>query len=157
MYQTILSTQKPLSFREALGLLTNINVSYDEWGNLPFMALIKPSTRYKELLKPLNLCQYLTDRSVEILKKNIIRNDRRDRMAQILKKPKKSSWGTLQRHGLFVDKIQYQLDNLRHQDYYTLALEFFEQQGWSVIKEQTLTRHDVSMTNFLMEYWHPKW
>lgn len=32
-----------------------------------------------------------------------------------------------------------------------LARQFFERQGWSVIKEQTLTRHDVSMTNFLME------
>lgn len=31
------------------------------------------------------------------------------------------------------------------------ARRFFERQGWSVVKEQTATRRDVSMTNFLME------
>ena len=31
------------------------------------------------------------------------------------------------------------------------ARQFFEQQGWSVIKEQTVTRNGVSMTNFAME------
>ncbi|MEE8296943.1 MAG: GNAT family N-acetyltransferase, partial [Hyphomicrobium sp.] len=31
------------------------------------------------------------------------------------------------------------------------ARRFFERRGWSVVKEQTITRRDVSMTNFLME------
>ena len=32
-----------------------------------------------------------------------------------------------------------------------LARPFFERQGWSVIKEQTVIRNDVELTNFVME------
>jgi hypothetical protein len=127
-----LTTSEPLSFREALGILTDINVSYDEWGDLPFITLIKPPAGKKNFPDLETIVEMVNQRSVKILADNIKRNDRRDRTARRVGNLKKGSWSTIQRKGLLVGKVQYRLDNLSTRHYFDQALASIRDCGWSM-------------------------
>ena len=129
-----LTTKEPLSFREALGILVDINVSHDEWGNLPFISMVKPPAGQKEFPDPVMVCKMVSERSVEVLANNFNWNDRRDRLAVREGKPRKNSWDTIQRKGLLRDKIQYRLNKVSTEEIFRKALLVIRKTDWKPIK-----------------------
>jgi len=133
-----LTIRESLSFREALGILVDINVSHDEWGDLPLIAMVKPPTGQDSFPDPVALCKKISERSVKVLKEYFMRNDRRDRVAAKQGKPRKNSWNTIQRRGLLTDKVQYRLTKLSTRKIFDKALAVVQKAGWNPHSHQWL-------------------
>lgn len=102
----ILTTQQPLSFRQALTLLANINVSYQKCYESDFVTLVqRPYNR--PLPSPEEICELIAQQNFKSLANDIKRSDRQDRKGKRSRRQKMSSWSLVQRRGLLSGQHRY--------------------------------------------------
>jgi len=122
MTAKILTTNEPLTFRQALAVLSDVTVSYGAFEEETCLFVAKGPYK-KPLPTSEEICTTISARNVESLKKSILRAERQDRKGERHHKEKMKSWGLNQRRGLLSGKIRYQSDQLtvkeRYESFYT--------------------------------------
>lgn len=106
MTSKIITTTKPLTFRQALAILADINVSYGIFNTHDFVALVK--TPYKQAMpSPEEICELIAQRNAKSLANDIKRSERQDRKGERLKRTKMKAWSTIQRRELLIGQRRY--------------------------------------------------
>ena len=80
MTSKVLTTKAPLTFRQALAILSDISVSYGIFEDDTFLALVKRPYN-QSLPSPEEICELIAHRNFESLANAIKRSDRQDRRA----------------------------------------------------------------------------
>lgn len=106
MTRKVLTTQQPLSFRQALTVLANINVSYRICQGSDFLTLVqKPYNQ--PLPSPEEICELIAQRNFQSLANDIKRSDRQDRKGSRSRRQKMKSWALIQKRGLLSGQHRY--------------------------------------------------
>lgn len=119
MTSKIVTTREPLSFNQALSVLSYINVTFTPVEDHAFMSSVKRPTDDQKLVME-KIVEKIVKKNVESLANNLIRNDRQDRKAGRHGRPAKGSWDTIQRKGVLRGKLEYILNNQTLQELFDL-------------------------------------